>query len=76
MEEVTLKVGKHTGIAQVRWIEADEWTVAHYAALISVPFQNGRWQHLFVFDKEKLAEAKQVAKEYLEMDLSRCTLCG
>ena len=27
-------------------------------------------------NKEKLAEAKEKAKEYLEMTLSRCTLCG
>lgn len=76
MEEVTLKVGKHTGIAQVRWMEADEWNVAHYAALISVPFQNGRWQHLFVFDKEKLPEAIEKAKEILTIYLLRCTACG
>lgn len=76
MEEVTLKVGKHTGIAQVRWIEADEWTVAHYAALISVPFQNDRWESLFVVDKEKLPEAIERAKEILTIYLLRCTACG
>ena len=75
MEEIILKVGKHTGIAQVRWMEADEWTVAHYAALISVPFCSDKWEHLFVVDKEKLPEAIDKAKEILEIYLLRCTAC-
>ena len=76
MEKITLKVDGHTGTAEVKWIEENQWSVAHYEAFISVPFQNSRWENLFVYGKEKLAEATEKAKQYLEMDLSRCTLCG
>ena len=76
MEKITLTVDGLTGTAEIKWIEENQWSVAHYEAFISVPFQNSRRENLFVYDKEKLAEATEKAKEYLEMTLSRCTLCG
>lgn len=76
METITLTVDGHTGTAEIKWIAENQWSVAHYGAFISVPFQNGRWENLFVYDKEKLSEAIEKAKEHLEMALSRCTLCG
>ena len=75
-QKITLTVDGLTGTAEIKWITENQWNVAHYEAFISVQFQNGRWENLFVYDKEKLAEATKKAKQYLEMDLSRCTLCG
>ena len=76
MEKIMLAVEGRTGVAEIKWIEENQWNVAHYEAFILVPFQNSRWENLFVYDKEKLAEAREKAKQYLEMALSRCTLCG
>lgn len=76
MEEITLKVDGYIGTAEVKWIEENQWSVAHYEALLSVPFKNSRWENLFIYDKEKLTEATENAKQYLGMALSRCTLCG
>ena len=76
MEKFTLTIEGHTGTAEVKWIPENQWNVAHYGAFISVPYQNSRWENLFVYDKEKLTEATEKAKQYLEMALSRCTLCG
>ena len=75
MKKITLKVDGHTGSAEVKWIEENQWSVAHYEAFISVPFQDSRWENLFIYGKEKLAEAEVKAEQYLEMALSRCTLC-
>ena len=58
MGKITLKVDGHTGTAEVKWIEENQWSVAHYEAFISVPFQNSRWENLFVYDKEKLSECR------------------
>ena len=76
MEKITLTVEDHTGTAKIEWIAENQYSVAHYAAFISVPYQNSRWENLFVYDKDKLSEAMEKAKQYLEMVLSRCTLCG
>ena len=63
MEIITLTVDGLTGTAEIKWIVENQWSVAHYGAFISVPFQNGRWENLFVYDKEKLSEAIEKAKE-------------
>lgn len=76
MEIITLTVDGRTGTAEIKWIAENQWSVAHYEAFISVPFQNSRWENLFIYNKEKLAEATEKVKEYLEMTLSRCTLFG
>lgn len=76
MEIITLTVDGHTGTAKIKWIEENQWSVAHYEAFIFVPFQNGRWENLFIYDKGSLSEATKKAKQYLEAALSRCTLCG
>lgn len=74
MKTITLTVDGNTGTAEIKWVEENKFSVAHYVALISVPFQNGRTENLFVYDKEKIAEATEKAENYLEMALSRCTL--
>ena len=76
MGKITLKIDGYTGTAEVKWIEETQWSIAHYEAFISVPFQNSRWENLFIYSKEKLTEATEKAKQYLEMALSHCTLCG
>lgn len=76
MEKITLTIENNTGTAEIKWIAENQYSVAHYAAFISVPYQNSRWENLFIYDKDKLPEAIEKAKQYLEMDLSRCTLCG
>ena len=73
---ITLTIDGHTGTAEVKWIGESKWSVAHYGVFIAVPFQDGRWEDLFIYDKEKSAEAREKAREYLEAALSRCTLCG
>lgn len=76
MEKITLTVEGNTGIAKIEWIEENQYSVAHYVAFILAPYQNSRWESLFVYDKDKLPEAMKKAKQYLEMALLRCTLCG
>ena len=73
MKTIILTVNGYTGMAKIKWIEENQFSVAHYVALISAPFQNGRTENLFVYDKEKIAEATEKAENYLEMALSRCT---
>ena len=74
MKTITLTVNGNTGTAEIKWVEENQFSVAHYVAFISVPFQNGRTENLFVYRKEKIAEAIDKARNYLEMALSRCTL--
>ena len=74
-EIIKLEVYGHTGTAEIKWIQDNEYGVAHYAAFISVPFQDSRWQHLFIYDKADLESAKAKAENYLEIALKRCTLC-
>ena len=74
-KNIILTIDGLSAVAELKWIGENQWSVAHYAAFISVPFQNSKWENLFVYDKEKLKEATQKAKQYLEMALSRCTLC-
>ena len=74
--KIEMVINGRKGIAEVKWIQESEYSAAHYAALISVPFQNSRWENLFVYNKNELDEALDKAKEYLEMALERCTLCG
>ena len=49
-EIIKLEVCGHTGTAEIKWIPDNEYDVAHYAAFISVPFKDSRWQHLFIYD--------------------------
>ena len=74
-EIIKLEIGGHTGTAEIKWIPDNEYGVAHYAAFISVPFQDSRWEHLFIYDKTDLEGAIAKANVYLETTLQRCTLC-
>ena len=74
-EIIKLEVDGHIGTAEIKWIPDNEYSVAHYAAFISVPFQDSMWEHLFIYDKADIAGAKAKAKVYLEIALQRCTLC-
>lgn len=74
--KIEMTINGYKGTAEVRWIQKSEYSVAHYAAFISVPFQDSRWESLFVYNKNKLDEAVDKAKDYLEIALERCTLCG
>ena len=74
-EIIKLEIGGHKGTAEIKWIPDNEYGVAHYAAFISVPFQDSRWEHLFIYDKTDLEGAKAKSKVYLEVALQRCTLC-
>lgn len=76
MEKIALTIEDNTGTAKIEWIAENQYSMAHYAAFISVPYQNSRWENLFVYDKNKLPVAKEKAKQYLEMALLRCALCG
>ena len=73
-EIISLEVNGHTGIAEVEWIPDNGYNVAHYGAFISVPYQNSRWEHLFIYDKADLEGAKAKAENYLKSALQRCTL--
>jgi hypothetical protein len=61
----------HSGTAEIKWMYDREC----YYAFITVPYQDTKWQNLFVYDKDKLIEATEKAKQYLEIYLSYCTLC-
>ena len=74
-EIISLEVNGHTGTAEVEWIPDNGYNVAHYGAFISVPYQNSKWEHLFIYDKADLEGAKAKAKVYLEIALQRCILC-
>lgn len=74
-EVITLEVGGYTGTAEVAWITGSIYSIAHYGAFISVPFQNSEWVRLFVYDKCDLDVAMDKARDYLECALQRCTLC-
>ena len=73
--DITLEVGGYTGTATVKWIPDNGYSVAHYGAFISVPFQDSEWVHLFVYDERNLDVARDKARDYLECALQRCTLC-
>jgi len=72
--EFAMTVNGNTGGVEVRWIPDNKYSEAHYAAFISVPFKDGRWEHLFIYDKSKLDEAIEKAKSYLKSELRTCTL--
>lgn len=74
-EIIRLEVNGHTGTAEVKWFPDDKYNVGHYGAFISVPFQDSRWEHLFIHDKADLKSAKAKAENYLKSALQRCTLC-
>lgn len=74
-EIIKLEVDGNIGTAEIKWIQDNEYSVAHYAAFISVPFQDSRWEHLFIYDKVDLGSAKAKAEDYLKSALQRCTLC-
>ena len=74
-EIIKLEVDGHTGTAEIKWISDNEYSVAHYAAFISVPFQDSKWEHLFIYDEADLEGAIAKANVYLETTLQRCTLC-
>lgn len=74
--KIEITINGRNGIAEVKWIQESEYSIAHYAAFISVPFQDSRWENLFVYNKNELDKAVDKAKVYLEMALERCTLCG
>lgn len=74
-EIIKLEVDGYTGTAEIKWIPDNGYNVAHYAAFISVPFQDSRWEHLFIYDKADLEGAKAKAENYLKSALQRCTLC-
>lgn len=76
MERIKMELNGHAGTAEVKWIPENQWSVAHYGVFLSVPFQNSKWDSLFVYDKEHLELAMEKAKQRLEIALSRCTLCG
>ena len=75
MSKITLEKNGLKGSAEITWIEKNQYSVAHYGVFISVPYQDSRWENLFVYDKKQIRHAEQKAKECLEMALSRCTLC-
>ena len=74
-EIITLEIGGYVGTAVVEWITGSIYSIPHYGAFISVPFQNSEWVHLFVYDKCDLDVAIDKARDYLECALQRCTLC-
>ena len=76
MKRIEMELNGHLVIATVKWVPDNKWSVAHYEVFLSVPFQNSKLDSLFVYDKEQLELAIEKAKQRLEMELARCTLCG
>jgi hypothetical protein len=75
MKKITLTVNGRTGTALVKWSPKDQWSDGHYEVLITVPYKDSRWESLFIYDEEKLAEAMSKATEYLRDALSYCGMC-
>ena len=73
---VMKNVQGNVGFAEIRWIPDNEHSVAHYDALISVPFQKCRWENLFVYERMDLEKVKEKTKMYLEIALDCCTFCS
>ena len=65
---------EYTGEAKMIWRRNDH--DPHWATLISVPFKTVREENLMIFEKDKLDDAIEKAKMYLEDYLSGCTTCG
>ena len=72
--EINLTANGHKGHAGIKWIPENQYGVAHYEAFITVPFQDSRWVHLYIFNKEDINEAFAKAWEHLTGALERCTL--
>ena len=72
--KIGMTVNGHSGDAEITWIPDNKYNVAHYATLITVSFKDCRWEHLHICDKNKLEDAIENAKEYLKLELQRCTL--
>ena len=73
--EIILEYKGLKGNASVEWIEENQYGVGHYAVLISVPYQNSKWENLFIFNRNDGKLAMQKAEERLRSALMRCTLC-
>lgn len=73
--EIILEYEGLKGNASVEWIEENQYGVGHYAVLISVPYQNCKWENLFIFNRNDGKLAMQKAEERLRSALMRCTLC-
>lgn len=73
--EIILEYEGLKGNASVEWIEENQYGVGHYAVLISVPYQNCKWENLFIFNRNDGKLAMQKAEEHLRSALMRCTLC-
>ncbi len=68
---------EYTGEAKMIWREkqTENDYDAHWATLIYVPFQNIREENLMIFEKDRLDDAIEKAKMYLEYFLSDCMIC-
>ena len=74
-ELIKIEANGLIGTAEVKWIPDNQYSVAHYGAFITVPYQPSSWVHLFIHDRADLNRAIEKAKEYLQNALERCTLC-
>lgn len=73
--EIVLEYEGLKGNASVEWIEENQYGVGHYAVLISVPYQNCKWENLFIFNRNDGQLAMKKAEERLRSALIQCTLC-
>lgn len=73
--EIILEYDGLKGNASLEWIEENQYGVGHYAVLLSVPYQNTKWENLFIYNKNEGKLAMQKAEERLRSALMRCTLC-
>lgn len=77
---IEMTVNGHKGNAEVKWFP-EHWDYdqqctrqGEYKVFISVPFQDSRWESLFVFDENKREVAIEKAYDHLNSTLKRCTL--
>ena len=73
--EIIIEYNGLKGNASLEWVEENQYGVGHYAVFLSVPYQNAKWENLFIYNKNEGKLAMQKAEERLRSALMRCTLC-
>lgn len=70
---IEMNINNNVGSARIMWKPDSPCSVGHYEAFIIVPFQDARWEHLFIFDKGRFDVAIEKAKYCLALALQNCS---
>lgn len=70
---IEMNVNNYVGSTRIMWKPDSPYSVGHYEAFIIVPFQDVKWEHLFIFDKGRFDDAVEKAKCCLALALQNCS---